>query len=201
MKKPAFLLSLVYVMLILWTGVGFSAERTGDNPPSEGYRKSDAHAVPETSDARKSLYLYYRNHLSPYFSGSQVKKGPPAKESNQGGMFVAPPSSGTLLSLSQPKPRDGAEDKGMVREQKGDNGNEEKAYVTLNKQDAVGLGELNKLFPKENRKEYDTELSLGFKLTPMLDLQIGKAQKFERSEHTPWETRDQGWRIRLKKEF
>jgi hypothetical protein len=77
----------------------------------------------------------------------------------------------------------------------------ETAYVALNKIDSVGLEAINKSFPKDYRKEYIAELALGIKLSPMVDLTFGKVQKFERSEGTPWEARDDGWRIRLKKDF
>jgi hypothetical protein len=77
----------------------------------------------------------------------------------------------------------------------------ETAYVTLNKIDSVGLDAINKSFPKDYRKEYIAELALGIKLSPMTDLTFGKVQKFERSEGTPWEARDNGWAIRLKKDF
>jgi hypothetical protein len=71
----------------------------------------------------------------------------------------------------------------------------------LNKIDSVGLDEINKSFPKDFRKEYIAELALGIKLSPLVDLTFGKVQKFERSEGTPWGAHDDGWRIRLKKDF
>ena len=96
------------------------------------------------------------------------------------------------LVLSKSKAIDPGADKEATRET---------TYVTLNKIDSVGLDAINKSFPKDYRKEYIAELALGIKLSPMTDLTFGKVQKFERSEGTPWEARDNGWAIRLKKDF
>jgi len=197
MRKPALLFLLVYLVVCLISGFGFSAEPSDESSRIE---KSNASAKPAKGEKETSLYLYYQKYLSPYFSGSQAKKGAPYKEPDQRGMLTASPSSGTLLS-SKARTADGTVTKDGSQEQKSENGGEDKTYISLNKLDSVGLSELNKTFPRDNRKEYVTELSLGFKLTPMMDLLIGRAQKFERSENTPWESKNDGWRIRLQKEF
>ncbi len=76
-----------------------------------------------------------------------------------------------------------------------------RTYFSLSRVDSIGLSEMNKSFPQLYKKEYIAELALGIKLSPLLDLSLGKVQKFERPEGSPWEAHDDGWRIRLKKDF
>jgi len=151
---------------------------------------ASAVAKPQKDD---SLYLYYQQYLKPYFSKSLTRTEDGYKDPDQ----KAPPApvspTGSLV-LSRSKPADAEADKDKE-------GSRETAYVTLNRIDSVGLEAINKTFPKDFRKEYIAELALGIKLSPMLDLTFGKVQKFERSEGTPWESRDDGWRLRLKKDF
>ena len=182
----------MFILLCVYFAVSFFAVA---GHAGEADQKSQP-AVKATEKAPKdtSLYLYYQQHLKPYFANSSVKpsdnkyKEPEQKAAPQP---VTPTGS---LVLSRSKTDDASPDKSKEA-------SEATSYVTLNRIDSVGLEAMNKSFPKEFRKEYIAELALGIKLSPMVDLTFGKVQKFERSESTPWESRDDGWRLRLKKDF
>ena len=78
---------------------------------------------------------------------------------------------------------------------------EDRAYLSLNRMESVGREEMNKALPSQYGKEYIAELALGLRLAPTVDLFFGKAEKFERSENTPWAAHDDGWRLRLQTNF
>ncbi len=50
-------------------------------------------------------------------------------------------------------------------------------------------------------KEYKTDVSVGYKLTPFYEILLGRGFLMERKEPTKFETRDDGWRIRFKANF
>lgn len=172
--------------MCLFAVSGFTADAPDQKPQTSA--PAAGKTVKDTS-----LYLYYQQYLKPYFGNSSTKTGDRSKEADQKTASTSATPSGSLV-LSRSKPADTASGKQSAEP-------EEKAYVTLNKIDSVGLDEINRTFPKDFRKEYIAELALGIKLSPLMDLSFGKVQKLERSEGTPWGMHDDGFRIRLKKDF
>ena len=173
-------------MVCLFAASGLTAEVSDQKPQT---------AASATAKTQKdtSLYLYYQQHLKPYFANPPARTEDRYKEPGQKAAPSQAAPTGSLV-LGRSKTGDAGADKDKEASR-------ETTYVTLNRLDSVGLEAINKTFPKDFRKEYIAELALGIKLSPLLDLTFGKVQKFERSEGTPWETRDDGWRIRLKKDF
>ncbi|HEY3276096.1 MAG TPA: hypothetical protein VGJ94_05710 [Syntrophorhabdaceae bacterium] len=157
-------------------------------------------AVAEKGKKEKetSLYLYYQRYLNPYFSKSQPRTADRSKGTESKASLVSNP---TFLPAHGSKDVNlpAAEKEAPSEAKKEDSA--DKPYIMLNRLDSIGLDELNKSFPQAYRKEYLAELALGFKLTPLVDLSVGKVQKFERSGDSPWGAHDDGWRIRLQKNF
>ncbi len=147
------------------------------------------------------LYQYYQRYLTPYLAGLQTKtKGGSTEPERNPGTLTAL-SSGSLVSGKSKNQETGASQNALSPEQKTAEGINDKAFITLNKSESVGLAEMNKSFPKEFKKEYNTEFLVGYKVSPLVDILFGKAQKIERSQDSPWGVHDDGWRLKLQKTF
>ena len=175
--------------------MGIAADAAEEKPQSA---KVEAGA----KEKETSLYLYYQKYLNPYLNKGKTKGSDKDKITEPKGTLVSnpsPPASVVVLNRTKP-PGSSAVQDGSSSEAK-EIESEEKSYIALNKLDSIGLDAINRTFPQEYRKEYLAELALGFKLSPFLDLSVGKVQRFERSGESPWGAHDDGWRIRLQKNF
>ena len=145
-----------------------------------------------------SLYHYYREQLSPYLSSLREKEVQPVKEGDPKGAASAPDS--LLSTKSKPDTAagggQGGPDQGKKAESSGD-----RTYLSLFKMDGIGREEINRTLPSMYGKEYIAELALGLRLAPSVDLSFGKAQRFERTENSPWASHNDGWRLRLETNF
>ena len=182
------MLSCGYFLLCFFAHPGFTqGTAEGQNPEATEEIKQ--------SEKDTSLHTYYQKYLSPFLNTSQTKSG---DKLSVGGV-PGPTSSGGLLSNDFLSVNTGKGQSGSTPGAKKEVGG--RTYFSLSRVDSIGLSEMNKSFPQLYKKEYIAELALGIKLSPLLDLSFGKVQKFERPEGSPWEARDDGWRIRLKKDF
>jgi hypothetical protein len=172
--------------------------------------KKPAASVTETGKGEKdtSLYLYYQKYLSPYLGNPRTTATERYKEPGQKGVPASQAPSGKLLSNRSKLNEAGAGSEETASGQKDPAQAQEKTYFSLNKLDSVGLEEINRSFPGAYRKEYLAELAFGIKLSPLLDLSFGKVQKFERyggsaagNHDESWKIKDDGWRLRLQKNF
>jgi hypothetical protein len=59
----------------------------------------------------------------------------------------------------------------------------------------------NSLIRKEAMKDYKTELSMGYRITPDSEIYLGKGFLVERKERLAIDPRDNGWRIKFKLHF
>ena len=119
------------------------------------------------------------------------------KEPGQRGIASAPDSLLSTKSKSDAaEGGQGVSNNGQKTEKTDD-----RTYLSLFRMDSIGRDEINRALPSEYRREYVAELALGLKLAPTVDLSFGKAQRFERSENSPWASHDDGWRLRLQKNF
>jgi len=59
----------------------------------------------------------------------------------------------------------------------------------------------NSLIRKEAMKDYKTELSMGYRITPDSEIYLGKGFLVERKESLAIDPRDNGWRIKFKLHF
>jgi len=144
-----------------------------------------------------SLYQYYQTHLLPYLTGTQTKGGY-AEPVNKG---VTSPSASLMLNRKKVD-ETAASPNGSPPGQKSEGGDgEEKTFITLNRAESIGLAEINRSLPREAWKEYKAEFLLGYKVSPLVEILFGKAQKIESSQYSPWGIRDDGWRLKLKKDF
>jgi hypothetical protein len=183
MKKMMFLLSCVYVALCFLPALSLAAET------NEGKSES-ATVEPGKKEKETSLYLYYQKYLNPYLNKNRTKTEDRSRATEQKGSLASNPSTSPLSDKSK------TNDSRAVQNEAPD-----RPYVTLNRLDSIGLDAVNKTFPQAYRKEYLAELALGVKLSPLVDLSVGKVQKFERSGDSPWGAHDDGWRLRLQKNF
>jgi hypothetical protein len=151
--------------------------------------------------AEMSLHQYYQQYLNPYLAGLQVKGRSTDLERNSGVAAKASSGAGGLPSGKAKSPDGETRQDTPSTEQKTGRDGDEKTFVTLNKNDSIGLAEINKRFPHEFRKEYEAELLVGYRVSPLVDILFGKAQKFERSQDSPWGMHDSGWRLKLQKNF
>lgn len=152
----------------------------------------------EKSEKETSLYLYYQKHLNPYISALRQQK---AQDSVAGPEQKAMQSAPESILSTKKKPDTGEDGQGASYHGKKTEKTDDKAYISLYRTDSIGREEINKALPSTYGREYVAELALGLKLAPSLDLFLGKAQKFERTENTPWGSHDDGWRIRLQTNF
>lgn len=192
MKGLSGVLLCGYVIFCLLLPIPGNAADTGEG------KQTAAVAEKGKKEKETSLYLYYQRHLNPYFSKNQSRTA----DRNKGtGSKASLASNPTFVQSQGSKDINlpAAEKEAPSEAKKEDSA--DKPYITLNRLDSIGLDELNKTFPQAYRKEYLAELALGFKLTPLVDLSVGKVQKFERSGDSPWGAHDDGWRIRLQKNF
>ncbi|MDR2018942.1 MAG: hypothetical protein LBQ00_08800 [Syntrophobacterales bacterium] len=174
-------------MVCLFAGAGFSAEA-----PEQKQRTAD---ITKKTKTDTSLYSYYQKHLKPYFQSSRPKEEEICnKEPSESTTSSGTPMGSLTLSRSKVN---GADSDSAQQEADA----EQTTYLTLNRIDSIGLDAINKTFANHYRKEYIAELALGVRLPRHTNLTFGKVQKFERYEDTPWETHDNGWMIRLKKDF
>jgi|WetSurMetagenome_2_1015567.scaffolds.fasta_scaffold383149_1 hypothetical protein len=192
MRKMIFLLSCACVALCFFPNFGFAAE--GNEGKYEGSAMDSGQKEKETS-----LYLYYQKYLNPYLNKSRAKVGDKNGVGGGRGSLVSNPTA--VLPSNRAK----TDDSRIVRDEAASvekkDASEERPYVTLNRLDSIGLDAVNKTFPQVYRKEYLAELALGVKLSPLVGLSVGKVQKFERAGDSPWGAHDEGWRIRLQKNF
>ncbi len=148
------------------------------------------------------LHQYYQKHLTPYLNGLRSKTNGPALKYVQEKEASATISTGSLLGGNA---ETASQRTALSREEhnniNAENNTEEKTFISLHKSEAVGRAVINKNFPKEFKSEYDTELLVGYKITPLVDILFGKVQKLERSQDRPWEMHDDGWTLKLQKNF
>jgi hypothetical protein len=191
-KRVLWILLCDFFVVCLISGLVFAVDPSEEKPEIPTKEKS-------ANMKEVSLYQYYQTHLLPYLTGPKSKtKGKYAESENKGGT----PSSASLLLNRKKTDEAGVSPNGSPTEQKskGEDG-QETTFITLHKGESIGLAEINKSFPREVLKEYKAEVLLGYKVSPLVEILFGKVQKIESSQYSPWGIHDDGWRLKLKKDF
>ncbi len=192
MRRIVLLVFYLFVMLCMFAAPGSAGG------PVEG-KVQNREQDPAAKVKEVSLYLYYQKYLNPYLNKDKTKTADKGGRTEPRGLLASNPSSPAIPD----KPKAGGtpviQSEGPGEAGKKDQ--EERTFMSFNRLESIGLDAVNKIFPQEYRKEYLAEVALGVRLTPQVDLSVGKVQKFERSGDSPWGAHDDGWRLKLQKHF
>lgn len=80
---------------------------------------------------------------------------------------------------------------------KKDDETKDKALVSLGKAEKFEITEIKPVAPKE----YKAEFLIGYRLTPIGEILLGKRMVFEKKDDAFFEHRDDGWKIKFKTSF